>query len=65
MARRMALSDEDEREGWEKEAELFEKATREMLDRYAKKIELFARSKTWWSEEIAQKRRELGRVKRK
>jgi hypothetical protein len=53
MARRTALSDDDEREELEKEVELFEKETREMLDRHAKKIELCARSKWWWSEEIA------------
>jgi hypothetical protein len=63
MARRAALSDDDEREELEKKVELFQKATTEMLDRHAKKIELCARSKRWWSEEIAQKRRGLGWVK--
>jgi ketol-acid reductoisomerase len=64
MRRREMLSDEDEREKLEKEAELFEEATREMLNKHARKIELCARSKRWWSEEIAQKRRKLGRIKR-
>jgi hypothetical protein len=65
MAEKKALTDDDDREELEKKTELFEKATREMLDKHAKKIELCARSKRWWSEEIAQKRRDLGRVKRK
>jgi hypothetical protein len=49
----------------EKEADLFKKATREMLDRHAKKIELCTRSRRWLSEGIAQKWRELGWVKRR
>jgi hypothetical protein len=64
MRRREMLSDEYEREKLEKEAELFEEATREMLNKHARKIELCARSKRCWSEEIVQKRRKLGRIKR-
>jgi hypothetical protein len=64
MMRREMLSDEDEREKLEKETELFEEATREMLNKHTRKIELCARSKMWWSEDIAQKRRKLGRINR-
>jgi hypothetical protein len=38
MIRRIALSDEDEREELEKEVDLFKKAIREILERHAKKI---------------------------
>jgi hypothetical protein len=53
MAEKKALTDDDDRQELEKETELFEKATREMVDRRAKKIELCAKSKRWCSEEIA------------
>jgi hypothetical protein len=55
IAEKKALTDDDDREELEKETQLFEKATIEMLDRHATKRKLCARSKRWWSEEVAQK----------
>jgi hypothetical protein len=45
MAEKKALTDDDDREELEKETQLFEKATREMLDTHATKRKLCARSK--------------------
>jgi ketol-acid reductoisomerase len=64
MMKSKRLSDDAEGEELEREAELFEEVTREMLNRQVKRIELCVRSKRWWSEDIAQKRWDLGRIKR-
>jgi hypothetical protein len=58
------LTDESTRAELEAQATDLQQATVNMLNKFAKKIKLCARSKRWWSEEIAQRRRDLGRAKR-
>jgi hypothetical protein len=65
LADRQSLEDDSSRAELEEEAVRIQQATIEILNKHAKKITLCARSKRWWNEEIAQRRRELGRAKRR
>jgi hypothetical protein len=65
LADRPRLHDDSPRAELEDEAVRVQEATVAVLNGHAKKITLCARSKRWWNEEIAQRRRELGRAKRR
>jgi CxxC motif-containing protein len=61
---RPILDEESSGDELQKEAELRQRNFVNYLNRYCKKIQVCARSKRWWTEEIAENRRILGSIKK-
>jgi hypothetical protein len=64
-ARRPILTDESPVAQLEEEAEWIQDLAVKVLDQFCKKIRACARSKRWWNESIEQRRKALGRAKRR
>jgi hypothetical protein len=62
MACHLRLDDYLDRDALEAKADAIEMETPAMLNTHTKAIELYARSKRWWSDSITQKRKDIGRV---
>jgi hypothetical protein len=62
MACHLRLDDNLDRDALEAKADAIDMETTAMLNTHTKAIELYARSKRWWSDSITQKRKDIGRV---
>jgi ribonuclease HI len=62
---RAKLNDFSTEQDLESEAEWIQESMFEVLNKHARKLRLCARSKRWWNDEIQEKRKCLGRAKRK
>jgi len=62
--KRPVLTEESSEDELQMEAECIKRNFANHLNRYCKKVNVCARSKRWWNEEIAEKRRILGSLKR-